>query len=150
MTSYFLDTNIFLRTIVGDHAQQTKECDEFFTLLRTGTFLARTSSVVLAEVVSTAISFYDIKKEGIVGSVRGIMSTPRFAVDDSVNMERALELYERHAIKFVDALIAGHPAVRTSDFTLVSYDRDFDKLGITRVGPREVVRLHGKGQKDHR
>ena len=63
---YFLDTNIFLRAIVKDDLRAAKECENIFELLQENKFKAVTSTLVLAELVWTGLSFYKIQKEQIV------------------------------------------------------------------------------------
>ena len=142
----FIDTNIFLRALIGDNARQTKACDAFFILLRTGRIEASTSSVVLAEVVWTGLSHYAMEKRDVIESVRSIVSMPHVSLDERTDLQCALDLYTRHTIKFVDALIASHPALQAGTLPLLSYDRDFDKLGVKRIEPDELVRLYA-GQK---
>lgn len=54
-------------------------------------------------------------------------------------MREAIDLYQKHNIKFVDALIASHPKMQNKEIVVVSYDKDFDKLGIKRQEPAEVL-----------
>ncbi len=50
----------------------------------------------------------------------------------------ALEYFEAHNVKFIDALIASGPSFVKGEFILVSYDHDFDKLGIQRIEPDKI------------
>lgn len=59
---------------------------------------------------------------------------------DRYDIPTALALYERHAVKFIDALIASFLKWSAMHLTLISYDRDFDKLGVKRVEPAELLK----------
>ena len=138
--NYFLDTNIFLRSMVGADARKTTECDKLLSVIRDGSINALTSSVVLAEIVWTGRSYYNIEKNDLIEAPRGIITMPYLKFDERVDMQLALEYFGRHAIKFVDALIASSFSLQVGNAKLVSYDRDFDKLGVVRVEPAEVVK----------
>ena len=42
-------------------------------------------------------------------------------------------------MKFIDALIASHKSIQEEAAVIVSYDKDFDKLGILRKEPKDII-----------
>lgn len=136
---YFLDTNIFVRFFVRDSQRAFEECRDFFEALRSGRVTAVTSSTVIAEVHWLLKSYYKISKNDIVDFVGRMLSNPYLVIDNKDNTGLANSLFGDHNVKFIDALIASHPGVQDGSMTVVSYDKDFDVLGVKRLEPREVL-----------
>ena len=137
---YFLDTNIFLRAIVRDDPVKAPECEELLKCVQGGLMSAHSSMIVLAEVVWTCLGNYAMSKPDVVAFIRGIVSIPNLKISDQTSPLVAIELFEKHNIKFIDAVIAGHPLLQNEHGIIVSYDRDFDRLGIPRIEPRDILK----------
>lgn len=52
-------------------------------------------------------------------------------------MRCALELHRKSGAKFIDCMISSIQGIRNGVISVVSYDRDFDKLGVKRFEPGE-------------
>lgn len=50
----------------------------------------------------------------------------------------AVERFSEKTVKFVDAMIGSIREVADGEWIVVSYDRDFDKLGVKRVEPGAI------------
>lgn len=137
---YFLDTNIFLRIVTKDDARKAADCEKLVQRIREGKLRGRTSNLVCAEFVWTCLGFYRIPKPDVVKLIRGMVSIPHLTIQDAFDPLRAVDHYESASIKFVDALLASHNAITEHGATIVSYDRDFDTLGIERLEPDQVLR----------
>jgi len=137
---YFLDTNIFLRSIVKDDLQKTNDCEKLFDLIEQDKIKTITSSIVLAELVWTSISFYKIPKKQIIKILRGILKLKRLKFSHDCNIFSAIAFYEKYNVKFVDAIIAANTFLSKKNVKIISYDRDFDKLSITRIEPNELIK----------
>ena len=138
--SYFLDTNIFLRTIVQDDRVKAQDCEELLKAIRDGAIAAHSSTLVLAEVVWMCLGDYALPKPEVIAFVRGIVSIPNLKFSDQSSPLMAIELFAKHNVKFIDAAIASHPLLQDARATIVSYDRDFDRLNIPRAEPRDVLK----------
>lgn len=137
-SSFFLDTNIFLRIIVKDDPKKVGDCENLIRLISKKEIRAYTSSLVLAELVWTCLGFYKISKAEIIKIIQGIVSIKNLKIEDKTNPFLAIQTYEFHGIKFIDALIASNPAIVKGKAKIVSYDKDFDKLGVGRVEPDQL------------
>lgn len=137
---YFLDTNIFLRPIVKDNPQKVADCERLFEALKNGEVKAVTSHLVLAELVWTAQKSYQIQKEAMVRIIQGILAIKNLKIQDTFSSTLALQHYKTYPVKFIDALLATHSSILKNQVVLISYDRDFDKLGITRKEPGEILK----------
>ncbi|MFS8159663.1 MAG: PIN domain-containing protein [Candidatus Roizmanbacteria bacterium] len=136
---YFIDTNIFIRAIVKDDKKASSECEKLLTYIKEGSIRATTSTLVLAEIIWTLQSFYSFSKKGATRVVKGIMNLSGLSIVDSYNPLMAIELYEAKSIKYIDAVIATSEDVRAKRATVVSYDGDFDKVGVLRKEPSEII-----------
>jgi len=135
---YFVDTNVFLRVLVRDEEKSYRECISFLQRVKEGRLKAYTSSLILAETHWTLSSFYQFSKEKIIEALRSIVSLRNLKIIDEHNLLTALSFYETNNVKFIDALVASHKLVLKKGAVVVSYDKDFDKLGIPRKEPGEI------------
>lgn len=137
--SYFIDTNIFLRVIVKDNPRKVQDCERFFEQLALGKIQAVTSNLVLAELVWTGLSFYKLTKFQVINIIAGIIGIKGLTINDDGDIFTALDFYKNNSVKFVDALIASHQSLRNGKAAIVSYDTDFDKLGLKRIEPSALI-----------
>ncbi len=136
---YFIDTNIFLRVIIKNDQKQFDECVIFLTALKSNQFDAFTGTVVLAEIVWQLTSFYAVPKKEIIRRIRSLQGINGLNIIDNYNQTLALEIFEKYSIKYIDALIASNEDIYTKKMTIVSYDRDFDKLPVIRKEPKDIL-----------
>ena len=129
---YFFDTNIFLRFLIPDNQQMFEDCRRLFNLIEKGKVKAIGSSYIFGEIVWVLQSFYRFPKSKIASAlktfvVRGIH------LEDETNMMLAIQLFEKYPVKFIDCLIVSLPEIQKGKMTIVSYDKDFDTIGVKRV-----------------
>lgn len=136
---YFLDTNIFLRLLVKDDPKKFKDCVNLFLKVREGKVCAVTSAIVLAEIVWTGTKFYKISKQEITEALRGVFKFKHLRISDEVDLLEAVSFYEEYNVKFADCLIASHNVVQKNGAVIISYDRDFDKMKIKRIEPKDLL-----------
>lgn len=138
--SYFIDTNIFLRTLMNDNEKFFNECIGFLDLVKSGKIKAQTSCLVLSEVSWTLSSFYKSGKDKVVESLYSIINLKNLKFNEKFNSNFGVQIYEQNSIKLTDAFIASNPKIQNKEMIVVSYDKDFDKLGIIRKEPGEIVK----------
>jgi len=134
---YFIDTNIFLRALVKENEKTFKECYQFLKLVEERRLRALTSSLVLAEIEWVLGSFYKFEKTKVVQALGSVLSLKGLQIIDAINPRLALEIFREKNVKFIDALIASDPRIFKKEVIVVSYDRDFDKIGVLRKEPKE-------------
>lgn len=135
---YFLDTNIFLRVLAKDDEKSFGECKKVLDGVKRGEIDAVTANLVLVEVLWTLESYYGWDKKRVVRSLRSIVNLGGLRTVDGYILDTALGKYGAKGVKFVDAMIASIEEVEAKDWIVVSYDRDFDKLGVVRKEPGEI------------
>ncbi|MDO8638324.1 MAG: PIN domain-containing protein [Candidatus Daviesbacteria bacterium] len=138
MSKVFIDTNIFLRTLIEEDKESFKDCFQLFQNIKTNKLKGITSSVVLSEIAWTLLSYYKFSKLEVVKALRSIVNLRGLSIVDKFQHEIAISLYEKNSIKFIDALIASNPDIFSKQWTIISYDHDFDKIGIKRVEPGQI------------
>ncbi len=138
MNRYFIDANIFLRTFIKDDKKTFNQCIKLLNAIKINKFQAATSSVILAEVAWTLRSFYALSRSEIAEALGSIISIRGLQIVDNFNHQKAISVYKQKNIKYIDALIASIEKVDKKEWIIVSYDKDFDKLGVVRKEPGEI------------
>lgn len=141
MKRYFLDTNIFLRTLVKENEPSFKECCQLLKTVKLNKIKAVTANLVLAEVVWTLSSYYQFPKTKVIRAIKSIINLRGLKIIDGYNPLTTLEIFEDKNIKYIDALIASIEKVHSKEWIVVSYDKDFDKLEVLRTEPKEIIHL---------
>jgi uncharacterized protein len=139
MAKVFIDTNIFVRTVVIEDEDVSGDCERLLGLVRENKIRAMTSNLVLAEVVWVLGSYYKKNRTQITEVIEAIIGLRGLDLVDRVDPVWAVRKYKKHGVKFVDALVASMKPIREKAWIVVSYDKDFDKLGVVRKEPKELV-----------
>jgi len=138
--NYFLDSNIFLRFFASEKNSNVQvECSRLIKNIKEGKIKAFTSHLVLAEVVWTLDSYYETEKENIVKVLNTVESLRGLKIIDNFETHIANVIFKNKSVKFIDALIASNPKIQSKKMTVVSYDKDFDKLGVKRIEPSQLI-----------
>jgi predicted nucleic acid-binding protein len=131
MPVWFVDTNVFLRFLTRDDPTTFERCRRLFEQAVAGSFTLRTSELVIAEIVWTLLSYYDLPKSVVIEKVGQILNTPGLVVTNQEVLIEALVLWSRHSCDFIDAYNAALMR-RDGLIELISYDADFDLFPFTR------------------
>jgi len=131
---YFVDTNVFLRVIVKENRSLFQDSWDFLSLVKQGHITACTSNLVLSEINWVLSSFYKFNKQQVIQALESILNLKNLKINDKHDSFLSIDLYKKHKVKFVDCLIASNEIFQ-KDTVIVSYDKDFDKLGVVRVEP---------------
>ena len=131
MPAQFVDTNVFLRLLTEDDPAKAARCRKLFEQAVAGTVSLETSDLVIAEIVWTLLSYYNLPKRSVIEKVGQILNTPNLAITNHEVLAEALALWGRHGCDFIDAYNAA--LMHRDGLTeLVSYDSDFDSLQFLR------------------
>lgn len=136
---YFIDTNIFLRVLVKENEEVFKDCQKFLNLISQNKIKAFTSTIIFSEIDWVLESFYKFPKEKVIGGLNSILKLKNLKIKDSFNPNLAIEIYEKFSVKFIDALIASNLRIFNKEAVIVSYDKDFDKIGVKRMEPSKII-----------
>lgn len=137
MAPCFLDTNILLRYLVGDHQQMAEQALNLLIRVERGEEKVITSSLVIFETIFTLQSFYRVPRQQIKEQVLPIISLRGLHLPDKSVFYKALDLYVTKNISFADAYNAAF-MISEEVFNIYSWDKGFDKIdGIIRLEPQK-------------
>lgn len=135
MKTFFVDTNIFLRYLTSDDLAKYERCRDLFRKAVDGKIRLLTSDMVIAELIWTLQSFYEVSKTEIIEKISVILSTPNLIIPNAESIAEALIIYSRKNIDYIDAYNAVFMKHHNTN-TIYSYDTDFDSIGgIERIEP---------------
>lgn len=134
MADLFVDTNVFLRFLTNDDPAKAKRAEALFRTAVEGTADLRTSLLVIAELVWTLESFYELEKPEVADKVAMILNTPHLECPEAPVIRQALDLYVRENIDFVDAYHAY--SLKTDGLGRIA---TFDRKHFKRVDWLEIV-----------
>lgn len=138
--TYFIDTTIFLQALVAEDKKKAVECRKLLKYIRDYDKIdAWTSSLVVAETEWICQQVYNLDRKTVDEIVRSILSLRNLKILQRIDLRYALDIYDRFRMKFLEALIASNASLIGEHPQIISYDRDFDKIGISRVTPKEVL-----------
>ena len=126
-----LDTSVLVRHLTGDPPAQARRATSY---LRSATDMVLLD-VVLAELMFVLKSFYEKPRAEAANAARSAIAMTGVRVMDIDLLHRAIELYERGPLSFVDAY-----KVATAETwgieTVTSFDKDFERVtSVTRIEP---------------
>lgn len=142
--SFLVDSNIFLRVMVRDDERSWQDCVSFFRHIGEAGINAYIPTLVCAEVYFVLKSFYGYQKTVLVDDLKSMTAVPGLRMYEDISFSLAVDLFDKHNIKFIDCLLASSRRVQEGKAAIVSYDRDFDKLGIRRLEPRDLMKQSSK------
>ncbi|MBI2309362.1 PIN domain-containing protein [Candidatus Collierbacteria bacterium] len=135
-----IDTNIFLRIFVKENERMFRECGEILKLATRGAIAAYTNTIVLTEIQFVLTTIYHYPRDRIKEALESVLSVPGLKITDDTDARLATDAYGKTNIKFADCLLASSKLIQEKKAAIVSYDRDFDKLGVRRLEPKDVVK----------
>jgi predicted nucleic-acid-binding protein len=123
-----VDTNVLVRLIARDDANQVRVSDDFVSK---GAWI---SHLVLAETVWVLDSVYGLSREKLTIAVEMLLNHRDLTLQDSDVVAEALENYRRRtAVDFSDCLVLGI-AKKAGHIPIGTFDRDFAKMeGVQRL-----------------
>lgn len=103
-----MDTEVFLRYLTNDDPAKAKRAESLFRDVLRGKVKLATSLLVIAEIIWTLESFYQLEKSDNAAKVEKILNTPDLHSPETPLLFMALDLYVHANIDFVGAYNAFH------------------------------------------
>jgi len=131
----FLDTNIFLRHLIGEPESQAQKSTEYFKRIEQGEIKVITTYAVIFEIVFTLERFYKKSKKEIRDLILPLLELPKIKIKGKKSIGKIFNIYIDKNISFIDAY---HAAFMEKEGLkeVISFDRDFDRIeGIKRKEP---------------
>lgn len=135
MALAFLDSNIILRHLLGDHPEHSPRATAFLQRVEQGETHVRTADTVIFEVVFTLQRQYHQPKATIREVVLPLVDLPGIILPGKRRFRKVFDVYVDLNLSFADA----YHAVLMQQLKLnwiVTFDREFDRVaGIQRLEP---------------
>lgn len=138
--AYLIDSNIFLRVFVKSDERMWQDCMNILRAITGKQIEAYIPLLVSVEVQFVLDSFYRFEKSQIIDAMKSMIATNNLQFVDDLSFELAIELFDRKNVKFIDCLLASSIRIQEGKAAIVSYDREFDKLGVPRLDPRDLLK----------
>lgn len=122
-----LDTNLLVRLVVGDDAQQTRQAKAFVDRHCTPESPGFINCIVLAELVWVLRASYDYTRSQIADAVESLLVGADRSVEHPNAVQASLDDYRTGRLDFTDALIAHVNKVRGCEAT-ATFDRKAVRL----------------------
>ncbi len=131
----FLDTNIVLRHLLGDHPDHSPRATAFLQRIEEGEIQVRIADTIVFEVVFTLERRYRLPKASIRDAIVPLIDLQGVVLPGKRRLHKAFDIYVDLNIPFADAC----HAVLMQQFDIgqiVSFDKEFDRVaGVQRVEP---------------
>lgn len=127
-TIYLIDTNIILRFLLNDHDTYSPKATAFMTEVSRGILKAEILECVLLECIYVLEKFYEIPRQEIVDRLSRILNFRGVINSNKAVFLKALFHYQKISVDFADCLLASYSS---KGKTVVSFDKDFNKLNAT-------------------
>lgn len=102
----FVDTNLFLRFLTNDLPEKADRVEVLLRRAGNGEVHLVTTELVIAEIVWTLESYYQVPKAEIQDKVLAILNTPGLDVDGADLLLQAAVWYAGKNVDFIDAFNA--------------------------------------------
>jgi len=131
----FADTNLFLRFLTNDLPAQADKVERLLHRARDGEVKLVTTGLVIAEIVWTLESYYQISKSEIQDKVLAILNTPGLDVENADLLLQAAVMYAEKNVDFIDAFNAAWMRERGVKSVATFDARHYSRLDSVEVRP---------------
>jgi predicted nucleic-acid-binding protein len=140
MNELFVDTNVFLRFLTEDVPEQAQEVERLLQHAAAGGIALSTSILVVAEIIWTLESYYELPREEIGDKALAILNTPGSKVENANTIALAVSVYVDKNIDFIDACNAPWARENDLDQVLPFDTKHFSRVeGIRAKTPEEAL-----------
>ncbi len=131
----FLDTNIFVRFAMNDHAEHSPLARDLIASIESGQTVGETAATVIFEAIYVLNKSYRIDRARVLDTMMELVSMPGLLIANKAAVQRALNLWRQTGrISYADAYHLVLTA-ETSHKRVVSFDRGMSNAlpGVTRI-----------------
>ena len=132
METVFLDTNILLRHVLGDHPEHSPRATAFLERIEKGEVEAHIADTVIFETVFTLQRQYKKPKAAIRQAILPLIDLPGIVLPGKRRFRKIFDLYVDLNLSFADAYHAALMEQLKLD-QIVTFGRGFDHLSRVSV-----------------
>lgn len=130
---YLVDTNILLRFLSGEPVAQAAAVRKLFMQAAAGDIVLDVAPLIVAEAYYTLVSFYGVERPVAAAKLSVLLQQHGVKLRESAQVLSTLESLLTVNVGFADAFLAA--CAREDNVTVASFDRDFEKLEVSRYEP---------------
>lgn len=130
MTSWFVDTNVFLRFLTLDDEGHHVRAARLLESAARGERRLVTGPPVLFELAWTLRAAYKVPRAQVLKILKAVFATPNLTLTDSPLVAEALSLASETDSEFADAYIAAASRAAECSGVATFNRKDFAKLGV--------------------
>lgn len=135
MSLPFLDTNVILRHLVGDHPDHSPRSTEMLRRVERGELRVRISEMVVFECVFTLEKHHCASRTDIRDGILSLLELGNIVLPGKERLRHALDLYVEYNLPFADAYHAALMA-QLGLTEVISFDHQLDRVpSIKRSEP---------------
>lgn len=123
--TYFADANIFLRFVLEDNLKLSQKAKGYFTDAREGKIKLVFTPEIIMEITYVLLKVYSIPKTKAAEYLSILIRTHYLEILNREILLNALEIYQKHSVDFVDALL--YSCALESHAEVLSFDVSLDK-----------------------
>jgi predicted nucleic acid-binding protein len=131
----FLDTNIFVRFAINDHAEHSPLARDLIASIESGQTVAETAATVIFEAIYVLNRSYGIDRARVFDTMMELISMPGLRIANKTTIQRALILWRQIGrISYADAYHLMLTS-ETSHKRIASFDRGMSNAlpDVTRI-----------------
>ncbi len=133
--SIFVDTNLFLQFLTNDVPVQADAVEKLLRQAEQGKSHLITNGMVVAEIVWTLESYYELERDDIQNKVLAILNTPGLELPDSNLILKSIIWYVEKDVDFIDAYNAAWMELKGIEKIYT-----FDQKHFARFDDVEVIK----------
>lgn len=126
MKAYYADANIFLRFVLKDDKNLSKQAKEYFIQAKEGKIELIFATEIIMEIIYVLLKFYSLPKQKVIEHVSTLVKTPYLKIPNRKIILKSLDIFQKYNVDFVDALLFTYATENNS--SVLSFDTDFKKL----------------------
>lgn len=126
MKAVILDTNGFLRLLLNDIPEQADKVERLIKKAKEEKITILVPQIILFEIHFILQKYYLFETEDIVEKLKSLVAAPYFQIESKDIFSKALLVYERNNISFVDSFLLAKAQLENAE--LFTFDKDLMEL----------------------
>jgi len=125
MRRIIVDTNVFLRFLLGDIPSQKREAENLFKKARKGSIEIIVPQIIIFEIEFILRKYYQFSVAEILSKIKSLLNAEYFQISERSLFIRSLEICRSKNISFVDSFLVSFAELK--DFELFTFDKKIFK-----------------------
>jgi len=128
----YAGTNIFLRYLTSEPAEQAQKVTGFFNKVESGEYILFVCDFVISELVYVLEKVFELDKKELCEKIKILMLRKNIVLENTQVIFSALDCYRDLNVDFTDAYIYCHSA-RNNANSFFTFDKHFNKFSDIEI-----------------